>query len=204
MIPLSPADTPRSLGDPLEAARRRTLLNRPHMKALTAFVRRLRTDPAFGLVPDFDPCDGGVNARLLFLLEKPSARLGDTGFVSRNNANPTAASILAFMQEARLPREATLIWNIVPGWNGTSQITQAEVKRGLDSLKKLLRLLPQLRAAVLVGQHAARARPLFDALGLPTLATIHPSPNNRAARLADWLRIGHVWAKAHAYLGEAT
>jgi hypothetical protein len=49
-------------------------------------------------VPEFDPLDGGVEAQVLFLFEKPgpmTAELGGSkrsgsGFISRNNDDPTA------------------------------------------------------------------------------------------------------------------
>jgi len=62
-------DQPRSMHDAGVRARRRTMLGLPHMVQLKTFAERLRGP---GLeVPDFDPLDGGVEARALFLFEKP-------------------------------------------------------------------------------------------------------------------------------------
>ena len=137
----------------------------PHMAPLTAFVAKLRAAkpearPDLGY-PDFDPLDGGTSADILFLFEEPgrmtSARTRGSGFISRDNNDPTAAATFGFMQEANLPRHRTIIWNIVPAWNGTRKITATELQGGLDALKELLSLLPKLRTIVFVGRKAQRA-----------------------------------------------
>lgn len=116
---------PRSMRLPEVREARRAMLDQPHIKPLTDFVRRLREthDAEF---PDFDPADGGVNASIIFLLEKPgpmtsSARAGrsGSGFISRDNDDPTAEATFNFMIQAGIPREKTVLWNLVPGWNGT-------------------------------------------------------------------------------------
>lgn len=63
-------DMPRSLRDIRQLTHRRMLCNSPHMAPLNAMVTALRAEGR-GAVPDFDPLDGGVGARILFLLEKP-------------------------------------------------------------------------------------------------------------------------------------
>ena len=84
-------------------------------------------------VPEFDPLDGGVDARVLFLLEKPGPmtsgvdgtkqRTG-SGFISRNNDDPTAEAIFNFMQQAGISRKMTISWNVIPWWNGTRKVHQ--------------------------------------------------------------------------------
>lgn len=65
-----PPDTPRSLKSPAAIAARRAMLDRPHIVVLRDYAAALRPDGR-GTVPEFDPLDGGTNARLLFLMEKP-------------------------------------------------------------------------------------------------------------------------------------
>jgi hypothetical protein len=87
------------------------------MRKLTQFAAALR-ERGMGIVPDFDPLDGGVDARILFLFEKPgpmtSEDRGGSGFISRNNDDPTAEATFRFMQAAGIPRTLTVIWNVVP------------------------------------------------------------------------------------------
>lgn len=78
------------------------------------------------MVPDFDPLDGGIAAEVLFLMEKPGPRTDNTGakghagsgFISRDNDDPTAEAILRFMEEAGIARKRSILWNTVPWWNG--------------------------------------------------------------------------------------
>src|SRR5260370_6932856 len=98
------------------------MLNLPHVAPLTAYAAKLRLRGSVE-VPDFDPLDGGVDARVLFLSEKPGSKTADgskfsgrsgSGFVSRNNADPTAAATIDFMQKAHIPRHLTISWNVIP------------------------------------------------------------------------------------------
>ncbi|EYD77417.1 hypothetical protein Rumeso_00966 [Rubellimicrobium mesophilum DSM 19309] len=183
------------LTSPDEIARRHALLARPAHAALAAFVTDLRaTLPC--LVPDMDPLDGGTNARVLLLLEKPGPGAARTGFVSRDNPSPTSAAIRGFLRRALLPREQTLLWNTVPAWNGTIRVTGAEMTAGLDHLDALLRLLPRLDTVILAGARAARAEALLHGTGLRLVRSAHPSPQVRAAFPQRWAEIPDAWAQA--------
>lgn len=80
------------------------MLGLSHIAPLTEYVAKLRLR-GLGEVPDFDPLDGGIEARILFLLEKPGPmtaeggkRIG-SGFISRNNDDSTAAATIGFMRK---------------------------------------------------------------------------------------------------------
>jgi Uracil DNA glycosylase superfamily len=169
------------------------MLHEPHIAPLTAFVAGLRRTYPTWEFPDFDPLDGGVDATILVLFEKPgrmtSAAAGGSGFISRDNDDPTAEATFRFMQQAGLPRTMTVTWNVVPGWNGARRVTAAELQTGVDRVADLLRLLPRLHMAVLVGKKAQRALPLIETLGLRVLASAHPSPIVRASRPRLWRQI---------------
>lgn len=178
---------------PEEATRRRALLARPHMAPLATWAATLRaTLPG---TPDLDPLDGGTEARVLLLLEKPGPQAARTGFVSRDNPSPTSAALRAFLHDSGLPREETAIWNAVPAWNGTIRLTAAELRDAARHLPGLLGLLPRLDTVILVGRHAARAEPLLPP-GLRVLRSAHPSPQVRAAFPDRWAAIPQVWSKA--------
>jgi hypothetical protein len=157
-------DQPRSMRDPALRERRQAMLSLPHMVRLKTFSQNLRRP---GLeVPDFDPADGGVKAQALFLFEKPGpmtvtggrGKRTGSGFISRNNDDPTAEAVFHFMREAEIPRELTILWNVIPGWNATRAVTPAELRGGVASLNDLICLLPALKVVMLVGQNAARAK----------------------------------------------
>ncbi len=181
------------------------MLSLPHIAPLTAYAARLRSRREVE-VPDFDPLDGGIDARLLFLLEKPGPMTSlrrpvreGSGFVSRDNDGMTAETMRRFMLEAQLPRHDTVIWNVIPWWNGTIAVTASERAAGLQELQNLLPLLPRLHTAMLVGRTAARARPVLN--GLRVLESAHPSPQVRAGYRAMWDAIPEVWRQA-AWMAE--
>lgn len=157
------------------------MLELPHAAALASHVERLRAE--FGEVPWFDPADGGAAARLLLLLETPGPRVRSTGFVSLDNPDGTARNLQGFVTAAGIERRAVLVWNVVP-WiihgegDRNRAPTRAERERGLQLLPGLLEQLPELRAVVLLGRHAAAARAVI-AERRPALTVVeaaHPSP----------------------------
>ena len=204
----APDDRPRSLRDPLVLAQRRAMLDAPHMRPILAEIGTLRQRPGV-VVPDADPLDGGAGARMLFLLEKPgpmtdpnrAGRRRGSGFVSRDNDDPTAEATWQFMAEAGIPRRMTLIWNVIPWWNGTIDIRRGELDGGLEATARLIGLLPALRGVVLVGRKAGRAQPLLAGRGLHVATSPHPSPQVRAAFPAMWRLIGAAWREAGRQAG---
>ncbi len=195
----TPVRTLRSLE---EVVRRRGELNLPHIAPLRDFVLRLRAEKR-GAVPDFDPFDGGIEAEVLFLLEKPGPMTDDTaisdrvgsGFISRDNDDPTAEATLRFMEAAQIERRQSIIWNSVPWWNGTRKISAYEHKVGIERLAGLIDILPKLRVVVGVGVRAKKAEPFVTRCGLKFILSAHPSPINRASRPVVWNDIPHQWAQ---------
>jgi hypothetical protein len=194
------SDCARSLHSREAVALRKAMLRDLHIARFTDFVGKLRRTHRDWEFPDFDPLDGGANADLLFLFEKPgrmtSAGGKGSGFISRNNDDPTAEATFDFMREANLCRDRTVIWNVVPGWNGTRKITKIELSAGVDALRGLLPLLPKLRTVILVGKKAQRAKPLVEPLGLRIFVSAHPSPLVRASQPDVWRKIPSIWAQA--------
>jgi uracil-DNA glycosylase len=182
---------------------RRAMLHEPHIAPLTAYAARLREGGSIE-VPDFDPFDGGIHAQVLFLFEKPgpmTASNSGSGFISRNNDDPSAEATFAFMQRAGIPRKLTVTWNVIPWWNGTRKVTKKELRDGVDSVRELIALLPLLRAAVLVGRNAAKAIPyLRSGTALALFTSAHPSPLVRAKYPERWNAISSQWAEVRKVL----
>jgi uracil-DNA glycosylase len=120
-----------------------------------------------------------------------------SGFISRNNDDPSAEATFHFMQRAGIPRRVTVTWNLVPRWNGTRKITPQELEDGLECLKELIDLLPNVRAVVMVGQKAAKAEPYLkeNRPGLCFFTSAHPSPLVRAKFPDRWNEIPVEWEK---------
>ncbi len=184
--------------EPLEVARRRAALLRPAMRPLALFAARIRAETGRP-VPDADPCDGGTASRVLLLLERPAPAVRRVGFVSRDNATPTARNIRRFTEAAGLPRRTTLIWNAVP-WmddhpSGRSRPPRPdEIRAGLLWLPPLLSLLRQLEVVLLAGRVARLAAAALRPLPLLVLEMPHPSPTI----VCTSPRIGQTIASAFA------
>ena len=171
-------------------------LQAPHIRPLTTFVEELREEAGAGAeIPYFDPWDGGVEARILFLLEAPGPKAVRSGFVSRNNPDETAKNFHELNMEAGIDRKTTIIWNAVPWYIGDGTkiraATPKDLKDGLKPLPRLLELLPNLRSIVLVGRKAEKATTQLDRNRYTLFTCPHPSPmfvnrtpENRAKILA--------------------
>ncbi len=202
-------DRPRSMRDAGVRERRRAMLHQPHVEPLTAYAAELRERESVE-VPEFDPLDGGVDAQVLFLFEKPgpmtakgSKRTG-SGFISRNNDDRSAEATFEFMQRAGIPRKLTVTWNLIPWWNGTRKVTGHELRDGLECLKGLIGLLPRVCAVVMVGQNAAKAEPYLKEKepGLRLFSSAHPSPLVKAKFPDRWNEIPAEWAKVLAVIDD--
>jgi hypothetical protein len=113
-------DAPYALSDSGEQRRRLELLNQPHMAPLTRYINEIRLKENNNLpIPNFDPCDGGVYASGLFLLDFPDHSAITSGFVSRNNMDYSSRNLCVLMERAGINRRNTLIWNLTP-WKITN------------------------------------------------------------------------------------
>ena len=73
-----------------------------------------------------------------------------SGFISRDNDDPSAEATFNFMRDAGIPRDFTILWNVVPWWNRSRNISRDELREGVDCVTELIDLLPYLRAVVFV------------------------------------------------------
>ncbi len=201
-------DYPRSMRDAGVRERRKLMLREPHVLPLTTYVEKLRERGGVE-VPDFDPLDGGTSAWVLFLFEKPGPMTAEdgkrkgSGFISRNNNDATAAAAFDFWNQAKFPRQHTVSWNVIPWWNGAVKITKGELLDGVQSVQDLISLLPNLRAVVMVGKKAAKAKPYLERTGLRLFISDHPSPKVRAAWPDRWKLIPEKWAEVREFVERA-
>ncbi len=131
-------------------------------------------------IPYFDPCDGGINASVLFLLEAPGPRAVRSGFISRDNPDPSARNFRALLAGAGISRERSVLWNIVSWYIGTGTKIRAalgsDIEAGASHLSPLFALLPTVQAVVLVGRKAQRARTRVGQLSSARIfELLHPS-----------------------------
>lgn len=194
----SPADEPYALATTDECQRRVGLMVLPHMQALTDYRTRVRVSLGPGYdTPSFDPCDGGVEAKALILLEAPGPKAVRSAFVSRNNPDPTAKNLCGLLADAHLPRSATLIWNVVPYYVGEAgrirAVNTQDLQLSEPFLKELLGLLTNLMVVVLMGKKAQKmAQAIRTYTDVPIISTHHPSA-----------RVFNLWPEKKAEAAEA-
>lgn len=127
---------PRSHRDPEPRQKRRALLSLSHVVPLAKYTAYLRQS-GWGEVPDFDPLGRCGVARILFPLEKPGPMTPPTGkwqgsgFISRDNDDPTAEATFCFTASAGIvgrtqspgtssPVECAFVGKRAYRWRGTS------------------------------------------------------------------------------------
>ncbi|RYX82962.1 uracil-DNA glycosylase [bacterium] len=177
---MKPEDEPYALRSPDEKTRRMKLLGQPHMEPLVRYLEDIKVEHHEKDPPHFDPCDGGINARVLFLLEAPGPKAVSSNFISRNNPDPTARNMCRFLQDAGIQRSDSVLWNIVPWYVGDGSRIRAvnnnDIIQAAPYLKELIALLPELKVIALVGKKAQSAQKYIRELSnLPLIHTHHPS-----------------------------
>lgn len=203
-------DAPRGFRDPTLVAQRLEMLETVEaVKPLREWADELAARRNV-VVPYFDPAEAGVEARVLMLFEAPgpmanasNARPG-SGFISVDNNDKTAENCWHGRNEAGLDKGA-LGWNIVPWYLGPASIhpSASVLAQGAMELRRLLPLLPSLKAVVLAGRYAQNGwkkhvAPLIGS-SLAVIDTWHPSPLslNQPSRRDDFRR---ELARAARYL----
>lgn len=175
--------TARANADPAHLAAKRARLAEAHVAALVGLADQIAAARglARGDVPYPDPDSAGVDARALFLLSTPGpkAKAGEgSGLLSIENNDPTAARCYRTLQAAGLPYSRCVSWNAVPWPTAGRTPTTGEMTAARPWLARLLDLLPELRAVVLLGRVAQdcwrRAAPPLPA-GVTVLEAPHPS-----------------------------
>ena len=191
-------DEPYALASAEERQRRGGLMASPHMQVLTDYLDRLRVSLGPGYdTPSFDPCDGGVGAKALFLLEAPGPKAVSSAFVSRNNPDPTAKNLGELLADAHIPRSVTLIWNAVPYYVGDAgrirTVNNKDLLFSQPYLEELIRLLPDLMVIVLMGKKAQKmAQVIMNYTDVSIICTSHPSA-----------RVFNLWPEKKAEVSEA-
>jgi len=204
-------DQPRLLRDPNEVQRRETNIDLPHVAPLNNWVRALRSRlGSDAIVPWFDPCDGGCEAQILWLLEAPGAKAtrerGGSGFISCNNNDASAQNTWTTREDGGVPRNLVVHWNAIPYYIGTDTKIRAFNRNDVAAvgplLRELLAMLPRLNVVILGGLAAQKvwkgyAPPNHS---LEVIRCPHPSPRNLNSRPASRVLIVGAWREALRYV----
>lgn len=195
---MRPSSAPRAHRDPAFLVVKLGRIDESHVQPLNDLVRDIRRETDHD-VPWFDPAGGGVRARALLLYEAPSAQATGSsgqrakrgsGIISVDNDDKTAENSWHLYREARLDRNLIAAWNVVPWYVGTDTkirgATDDDLQDAQPYLDRLIRLLPDLRVVLAVGNPARDGwlrylRQPSSPL-IPTLACPHPSGTNMNTR----------------------
>lgn len=135
-------------------------------------------------VPGFDPEDGGVEARCLFLHEAPGKMAYESGYITCDNCDKTAKNFHSFIDQTRIKRKDIIIWNAVPWciWKKNKMKIRhpkpKEMEEGMEYFLKLRRLCVKLEVIVLMGNTAQRAWCYYlkEKPDIRIFLSPHPSP----------------------------
>ncbi|MDX6202066.1 MAG: hypothetical protein QOF82_693 [Frankiales bacterium] len=132
----------------------------PHVKPLNKLVDEFRSGNDRWM-PHIAPLHGGVQARLLWLSSDPgplpeSPGRPYEGLLGVENDDADSARIGALLKRAGIDAGETCPWNAYP-WYTDHEPTAADVKAGLEPLRRVLNLLERLEVLVLLGSVAERS-----------------------------------------------
>lgn len=200
------------LADAAELAQRRSRVFGAHVEPLNRWVESLRSRLPLGSeVPWFDPADGGVGARLLWLGDEPEQAdlytSGGTGFVSIDGPSHRSQNLRAAAVVAGIDRAALAVWNVQPC--NLRELRRAGGGKGVDIptvelLQELLGLLPDLQVVVVAGRTPWE---VFSRLAGHTsvlvLSTAEVRDGSLDGRPRERAALESVWREAVAAAGTA-
>lgn len=151
---------PRKMNDPEFRNSQESGLWAEHVAPLNSLVQDLRADaPAgTGTLPFFAPLHGGTDATILCLMPAPElAHRAETGedIVCAEDDNAAAEALATLLDEAGIDAKEVVLWHAYPWYRAagaSGRLTGAEQNAGVDPMGKLLRLVPNLRAVILMGK----------------------------------------------------
>ena len=160
--------------DPQFRQQQKDGLRAPHVAPINALVDELIDPAGRGWVPYVAPAYGGVNARVLNIHRDPGPKthsdLGGSGFLSPENDDASAERFATLLDSAGIAVGETLSWNAYPWYIGRKP-RAAELEAGVEPLRRLVALLPNLRVVMLHGGDARN--------GWKRLARRHPDLASR-------------------------
>lgn len=165
--------------DPLVVEEKIRRIRDPHVKPLNDLADRIADAEGLphGQVPYVDPDLGGINARMLVLLDNPSTKAEagtGSGLLSLDNNDRTARNVREAYARHGVRNSGVVHWNAVPfpvagAKNGGS--TPAERQRAARWTREVVELLRSVQIVLLLGA-AARDGWKRAAVGRPDMYVV--------------------------------
>lgn len=152
--------------DPAFRQTQRDGLYAPHIAPVNTLVDHL-AGHGRGWLPHVAPVHGGTAARVPWILRDPGPADPDpdhdqAGFLCVENDDPTARRLCALLDQAGIDTADTMPWNVYP-WYINRKPRADERRAGVPPLRRLLKLLTELRVVLLLGDDAHKVWDLLTA-----------------------------------------
>ncbi len=176
-------DAPRGLRDPSAFELRRRMLALARVRDLVTWTEMIAETRGVRM-PYPDPADGGVDAKVLILLETPTQHMPESGeaegFISVDNDTAAAEEMWRARELVGLQQGMAMHWNIVPWYPAAEGAgpKRAETRDGTALLLELLVLLPRLETVINCGLETQKAWHEFvgpKVTDLEVIDTWHPA-----------------------------
>lgn len=131
----------------------------PHVAPINQLVDDLIAEKDGSWMPYSPPYHGGVEAKILLLYQDPgkmtSTEHGGSGFLGCENDDPSAQVVAECLDAAGIDQQDVISWNSYP-WFLPEQggVNTSMIEQGLDPLRRLVELLPDLHTVVTGGTKA--------------------------------------------------
>lgn len=151
----------------------------PSVRPINKYVDKLRSEHRVS-TPYVAPTYGGVDARLLTLMQDPGPKTDrnnadGSGMICLDNVDLSAARQKFFLDEAGIGISEIVSWNAYP-WPKPHPQTDRSDREAAEALRGFLMLTPNLEAVILNGTVAKRIWRVLEEIDPGCVAGISPYP----------------------------
>lgn len=188
----------RANANPAVVAEKMSRVHSGPGSAINAFVDLLKTRRPGCDIPYVDPDYGGVDARILLLLQDPGPKASSRGskMLSISNDDPTAQTVCELLAEASIPWKDVIAWNAVPWYTGGGN-SASDIADGLRALVPFTDLLKNMQVVITFGGLASSSweKAVVSFPGLrrfKQVATLHPSVRGQTRGSRQSMAVGRA------------
>jgi len=155
------------------------------VEPLNRFVDELGMRDDAGHPPYIAPMYHGIDAPVLSVFRDPGPKAGGpegSGFLCVENDDPSAERLWHFLDESGIDDRDVVPWNAYP-WYINAKPSTAQLRDGVEPLRRVIELMPRLQVVILHGNEAKRGWKMFlrqhgelvHTRGIESFGTYHTS-----------------------------